>query len=106
MHLRKNLIVAALVAAASFGAIGAAPAQARTNVYLGIGVGVPPAGGYYDPYVYRERRYRHWDRARWMRYRYPAWRRHHPHWRGYERGHHREHRERYQHRGHGDHHHR
>ena len=85
MHLHRNLIMAALVAAASLGAIGAAPAQARTSVYLGIGVGAPPVGYYYDPYLYRERRYRDWDRARWMRYRFYSWHRAQPEWRGYER---------------------
>ena len=76
MKLPGKLIAIGLaLSAATGGAVVAAPAEARTNVYLGIGVGSPGYG--YDPvgwrgdYRYRDPYwrggYRDYDRGGWDR---------------------------------------
>lgn len=80
MTLLGKTVLAAL-AAATVGFAVPAPAEARTDVYIGFSYG---SGGYYGPrygYGY-DYRYRDWDRHRWERDRH--WRRHHyrDQWRG------------------------
>ncbi|MFT3967300.1 MAG: hypothetical protein QM690_15595 [Sphingobium sp.] len=85
MKLRGKLIAIGLAFAAATGAaVTAAPAEARTQVYLGVGVGGPvyqPVGWRGDPYWrggYRDwDRRGGWDRRGWRDDRWrggPGWR--------------------------------
>ncbi|HEX7872708.1 MAG TPA: hypothetical protein VF475_07355 [Sphingobium sp.] len=84
MKLRGKLIAIGLALASVTGAVAtAAPAEAQTSVYLGVGTGSP---GYYqtgwrgDDYGYRDRGqwrggYRDWDRRDRRAWRGEGWRR-------------------------------